>query len=365
MKSKIAIRNQLFTGLLASTIGFSCAQEKAAVDAAAKSSTPANSQGKTADIQLKFASSTAPKVALGLVAGLDIGSGVMLSDARVNIGKIKIKPEKLEDEDEKNDKDKLKSLEKENEAEMKDEEAGWEAELNAIEKKFEAQKDAAKTDAEKATIKANEKSQKAAVELKIAAAKKVIEDKLDALEAEKDGDMKWKESYVYDLIQNTVSPKIPTIGLFDGNYRRIEFELKPNRSLASTDPLLNSSVYIAGTVLVGTTKVPFTYALDLTENFKLTGAQGANMEPEVVNSLVIAFKPSAWFTGIDFSTAVKDGSGTILIDKANNLGLYSTIKKQIKSSAKFGKDDNDDGELEDSESDGEDESEGESEVSGS
>ncbi|MBC7531647.1 MAG: hypothetical protein H7318_08725 [Oligoflexus sp.] len=81
------------------------------------------------------------------------------------------------------------------------------------------------------------------------------------------------------------------------------------------------------------------------------------MQPEVVNSLVIAFKPAAWFTGIDFSKAVKDFSGTIVIDKANNPGLYSDMKKQIKSSAKFGKDDNDDGELEDGESDGEAESE--------
>ena len=358
MKSKIAIRNHLITGLLVSTLGFSCGQEKkSAIDATSiTSSTPTDSHGKIAHIQLKFSSRSAPKVPLSLLASLDIGGGIMLSDARLNIGKIKIEPEMGEDEDEKNDDDELKALEAENEADMKDEEAAWEAELDAIHKKFQIQKDAATTEVEKAAIKANKKAEIAVLELKIAAAKKVFEDKLDALEAEKDDDMEWKESYVYDLIQNTVAPSIPGVDVLDGTYHRIEFELKPNRSLAGTDPLLNNSVYIAGTVVVGTSKVPFTYALDLCEELELTGVKGTHIQPEVVNSLMITFKPAAWFAGIDLSTAVRDASGSILINKANNIGLYLAIKKQIRSSANFGTDDDNDGELEDSECDEDDNS---------
>lgn len=333
---------------------YACGENLAKEDLekATNASKPGDSQGLTSEVTIQFAT-MAKATALNLVQSLDLGNGIVLTDARVNIGKIKIKPEEQEDEEESQLEEEFEALEVSKEQELESQEALWEEELDKIEADYEAQIKNAKTSEEKKSLEAAQKAAEDAVEAKIAAAKKVVEDELEALEAEKDGDLKWKGSFVYDIIQNAVSPAIPTVSMFDGTYRRIEFELKPNRTLDSSNSLLNRTVVMAGSVTLSGAAVPFTFSLRTTEDFKLAGAEGATMQPSVANSLVIGFNPAAWFTGIDFSTAVKDANGVIVIDDVTNITQYGLIKKNIKSSAKFGKDDDGDGELEDGESGGE------------
>ena len=342
------------SSLLISTLSVACGPKVEETKEILSGSKPADSQGKNADIQLTFAAGSTA-TALKLAAGMDLGSGVILSDARINIGKIKIKPTVELEESEIEQKKEIAALKEEKEEQLKKQEETWEESKKSIEKKYEELLDSAAKESEKRTLESAAKSEKAVIEASIAAAKKSAEDELESIAAEKDADLKWKGSYVYDLIANAVSPEVPTVSLLDGTYKRIEFELKPNRVLDSSDPLLNNSVYIAGSITLNSVAVPFTFSMKLSEEFKLKGNQGTSVKPDIVNALVISFQLSNWFNGINFSSAALNSDGTIVIDDATNASIFAMIKAKMKSSAKYGEDEDGDGKLEDAESDGDSE----------
>lgn len=343
MTPKTVLSMSLVLGLL------SCAQptEDSTVNASSGSK-PGDSQGLPADVQIQFNSTAAGTTALA--ATLDLGHGLILTEARINIAKIKIKPEEDEDESEVEQESEFKAMREERKETIKDQEADLEAQMEAIKKSYEEQIENANSEAAKDSLEAARDNEIKALEKTLAAQHKAIEDEIDAYEEQHDADLKWKGSFVFDLMTNTVSPEIPSVTVLDGTYRRLEFEVKPNRVLEAADPLLNHSVYVAGTVTLNGTAVPFTYALRLSEEFKIRAPQGATVQPEAMNAVVIAFNPSLWFHAADFSSATQDATGTIVIDENNNTGLLDSVKEKIKESAKFGKDEDGDGEVEDEES---------------
>lgn len=344
MTQKTVLSLSLVLGLLA------CAQpeDESTTSSASSGSKPVDSQGLPADVQLQFSSTAVGTTAL--MAALDLGNGVSLTEARINIAKIKIKPEEEEDEAEVEQESEFKAMREAREEDIKEQKASLEAQMEDIKKSYEEQIENATTEAAKDSLEAAKDNEIVALEEALAAQHKAIEDEIDAYEEQHDADLKWKGSFVFDLLTNTVSPEIPSVTVLDGTYRRIEFEVKPNRVLDAADPLLNHSVYIAGTVSLNGNSVPFTYALRLSEEFKIRGPQGATVQPDVANSLVISFNPSLWFTGVDFSGATQDAAGTIVIDENSNTKLLDSVKERIKDSAEFGKDEDGDGELEDEES---------------
>lgn len=315
-------------------------------------SKPSDSTGVASPIDLQF-STQATASALHLAATtMDLGNGVILSDARVNIGAIKLKPQKDEDDDEKALEKELKSKESELKKDSESDEDGFETQMSEIKSKYEALISDAASEADKKALETQREAEKDAIEAQVAEVKKAQEDKLEAIKDAKDASIKWKGPYIYDLIADTVTPALEETTILDGSYRRIAFELRPNRSLDASDPLLNYSIYLAGTVDIGGTATSFSLSFPYNEKFKMFSTKGAAMEPGVSNKLVIAFKPVDWFAGIDFSTATKDAAGSIVIDDKSNLELLNAIKKNIKSSTHFGKDNDGDGKLKDDESDG-------------
>lgn len=312
---------------------------------------PTDSKGVASPVDIKFSAPVAAS-ALHLTGTLDLGSGIILSDARVSIGAIKIKVDKAEDDDEKALKEELKSKEKELEDSSGSDEAGFETQLDDIKTRYEALIEAAPTKADKEALETQREGEKDALEAQLAVVKKAKEDQLDAIKEAKDESIKWKGPYVYDLIGDVMTPALAETTVMDGTYKRIEFELKPNRSLEATDGLLNNSIYMVGTVDLAGVATPFKLAFPFSEEFKLMSTAGAVMSPGAANSLVIAFQPKNWFVGVDFSVGVKDAAGVIVIDDVNNASLLKAVKKNIKSSTKFGKDEDGDGELKADESDG-------------
>jgi hypothetical protein len=310
----------------------------------AQATMPSDSKGTAVAVGLQFVTEASTALALADTT-LDLGNGVILSDARVNIAKIKIKP--LEDED-----DKEKSLKSEVETkgkEAKDRRGGksdeLEAQFAALKTKYKGLLDAASSNAEKDKIKLDFEKEKHVLESSIAAAKKASEDESDAVEIAKDGDIKWRGPYVYNLISGTMDKELPDVTLFDGSYRRIQFQLKANRSAESTDALLNNSVFVKGTVDIAGAATPFTFSLRQSEDLRVSSSDAMTMGADSKNPVLIAFQPKLWFANVDFTSAAKDALGIIVIDPETNIALFKAIRSNLKISTSCGKDVDKDGRL--------------------
>lgn len=308
---------------------------------------PADSTGATGSVAL----TTGRGAALALDdydladASVSGGSGITITTAKVSVGSIKIKAKKERTDNE-------KALEKYEEAEaevMKKEEEVAKEEEKTLQEQY---KEVAKiTDAsEKAKKQAEFDAKKAEMKKKRVEASKSKDEELGNKEENRDKNMKWKGPYVFDVVAKSVSPALPAASVTDGSYQRLEFKLKPYRGADATDPLVNHTVYVAGSVVIGSTTRSFTFAYHITEEVKLMGSSSAKVDPNGSASLMLNFDPSQWFTGVDFSTATVSSDDSIVIDKNNNESLMKAVKKNFKKSIRFGKDKDGDGTISTAES---------------
>lgn len=177
--------------------------------------------------------------------------------------------------------------------------------------------------------------------------------------------------YIVDLLSNQMSPDPGSIEVNAGTYKDIILKLHKleqdegeKAGVDSEDPVINNSIYLKGsyTATNGVVK-PFELSYEIGEEFSLaptTGVKGMNLEAGVTQAMIIAFRLDSWFrfdnketneTAIDFSNISTD---SIVLDKDASgdtaQKIRETIKENIKQSADFGKDDDDDGKLEPDES---------------
>lgn len=305
---------------------------------------PGDSTGQSAALSLNFGTD-GTALALQAVTSLDVGGGVTLTDARISIGSIKIKANKETGGDERALKDELKAEKKSREAALEADKKLLEDKKEAVKKKYEPQFESASTEAEKDALKVQMIAEVALVEKDLATLEATKEEEMAALEAQRDGNVKWKGPYVYDLIAGGITPALPEVSLVDGSYRRIEFKVKPNRTLEGTDPLLNNSIYLEGTVNLAGTPTPFAASFRVDEEFKLMGAGAFKVDPSVANAMTVVFNPASWFTGVDFTGAIVDATGVISVTDVVNPGIWELIRKNVKTSTRFGKDEDNDGKL--------------------
>lgn len=210
------------------------------------------------------------------------------------------------------------------------------------------------------------------------------EDTLEA-KAEEDAKEKFHGPYVVNLLTDDITPALPAIDMVAGSYDEIELKLhkvdgsekndNDEAIIEETDGLFENSVYVSGTYTGLTASGPvtdaeFVFSYDLTEEFELTGedaSAGFEVVKDVANPIVIAFQLASWFAfndpetnsdSIDFSqveTEVNSNGNTIisLTKDSNDVGkeLREVIRDNIKESADYGKDSDDDGELEENEND--------------
>jgi hypothetical protein len=277
------------------------------------------------------------------VAPLDLGNGIILSLAQVNIASIKIKADSQHSEAEKEIERTLKAERKALEADAEASMQEFETRMEAAEQEHEALIEAAETDEDKESAKSAWEAQKAILEAEKSTLHQDMEDQLSTKETEIDKNVKLKGPYTFDLLTGTVSEELPKIELLDGSYKRIEFKMKPLRGEDASNPMLNHSALIIGTYQ----GQGFEIRLNQEEKFRLMGAGAMQFVAGESNQIAIVFDVSAWMSGVDFAGAEVDPlSNLILVDDQHNPTIYQLVKKNLKSKTRFGKDDDGDGELE-------------------
>lgn len=190
--------------------------------------------------------------------------------------------------------------------------------------------------------------------------------------------IKFRGPYVVDLIQNSVSPALPAIALAAGSYRSLDLKLdklegdEANESgtalVAATDAMFGKSIYLSGTYTGDTAAgavadMPFTLSFELDEHFVVdAGGQDLAISATEPNQVIIAFRLVRWLKlddltandkGVDFRNVVPASGAISLNDQSdgNNKKVWEVIRKAIKQSADFGRDSDEDGELESDEDD--------------
>ena len=269
---------------------------------------------------------------------------VTLSYAKFSIAKIKIKPNKELSENEK----KLDEQEKEREKKQaKDQEAKIEAEIKETE---DAASLAARPESEPST-----RPKKPAME-DLAEKKKELGEKVRefkeqeakhiAEEAKSDPATKFVGPYVYDAIAGTHDGGPIKADVTDGSYRRIQFQLKRNFSVAETEPLLGNVFALKGTVKVGDTIHNLEVDWHIALNFGLASDTAFKVDPGEDNTVGISLDMAKWFDGIDWSSATVDAaSNTIFVNKNANQAIMRALHSNMKTSVKCGKDEDKDGKL--------------------
>jgi len=161
--------------------------------------------------------------------------------------------------------------------------------------------------------------------------------------------------YLADLIAGTISPEPAATVLPPGNYTQVKFKIDKVEAgetdesgallAVPTDPIYGHSIYLGGSFTpTGGVAFPFTYTFDVDAEFELTPpgdtSVGMAIVDTAVNNIMIAFRLNRWFDGID-PAAFAASPGT----------FANVLKDNIKLSADYGKDGNNDGVLESSEDD--------------
>ncbi len=196
------------------------------------------------------------------------------------------------------------------------------------------------------------------------------DDELDSEEEmEQEQEIEYTGPYVVDILNNSVSPEIPYIELLPGSYDEIKLKLAKVESdhptVDTEDPLYGNSIYMEGSYTGDTsggavTDAPFTLSIALDEEFVFQAdGEGMRLDEGVINELIIAYRLAIWFRfdnpdtnegEVLFSEVATELDGSIVIEETGaNASLWEVIMENVKASTDFGKDENEDGELEDDE----------------
>lgn len=166
----------------------------------------------------------------------------------------------------------------------------------------------------------------------------------------------FKGPYVADLLNDQTTPDLGTVRIPPGRYKQIEMNFEKLEAdeipegISPSDPIVGHSYYLEGSREDG---VPFAASLELTEEFRLESDDGFSLGEHGPTRLFVAFDLSAWFVGVDLSSAqVVDDE--ILIDESHNTELLDILKENIKTSARLFEDQNENGTLDPGEGDDDD-----------
>ena len=323
--------------------------------AALEASNPSDSTGAMTSVALLFASTFgAPSEGvLPLHEGVDHEAGtqeasVVINDkfslnyAKFNIGKIRMKAEREQKEDE-------KALEK---SEIADEKTAVSTLDRLIGDLSSSSTNLLDPPSGQPQPPPPPNGQRAKKEAKRSKVKEKLED-LKGREKERlekgqkqDKSTKFVGPYVYDAVLKKIEGEAPKVELVDGSYKRIEFQMLRNFGAPDTDPLLGHVFAMKGEFTKNDgQKIPVEIEWSVALNFRIVGDKGSAVKTGEDNSLIIDFNIGKWFEGIDLDTALIDGEGTMYINRTNNSEIMKKLLKNMKINSGFGKDKNKDGKL--------------------
>jgi hypothetical protein len=161
--------------------------------------------------------------------------------------------------------------------------------------------------------------------------------------------------FVVDLLDNTSIPNVDNIQVPPGRYCEVELNFdkleKENvpDGISPDDPIVENALLIQGMRQDG---IPFLVRFKEDDRFKLEGRSPIGFTiagDRQITQFFVSFDFNTWFTGVDLESAVLS-DGVILIDDENNAALKALIVENIIHSSRLFKDLNNDGVLEDDES---------------
>lgn len=202
-------------------------------------------------------------------------------------------------------------------------------------------------------------------EIEFKVAKTADSDELENSDSDDDSDeIKFRGPYTVDLLSDTPSP-IDTQTIPVANYRRIKFKIHHEGNAPDEAPadLDDHSILLQGTVGGRS----FSFLADDEEEVEISGPSG--VEPSQAKDLLVVFRFAEMIEKIDMSSVtngmqisqsnrVPVANACPLIDESAD-DLYTCFKKGIETNADFGRDDNDDGDLDSENDDSSQESEDE------
>ena len=300
-------------------------------------------------VNLQFSSDIPSSNGLNL-QNVDLGNGVSIESARLNLGRIHLKKDRVISDEEKEFEDYITQKKLDQELENIEQEKLEQAKLEKIELQYDELIAKADSEEKKILLEEEEKIKKSESEKSLAELKAAKEQEIEAIENEQNDSLKWKDSYLYDMLAQNIKPDIPTAILPSNDYERLEFKLVPSRSTTENLDIINNSADLTGSVEINGSAIPFRLQIRQEVNFSLKGEGKLQILPGANFNLVVSFHIRNWFAGVDFSSAIISSRGSIKIDPVNNPEIYHEILNNIIQSTGFGEDKNKDGKLDDNES---------------
>lgn len=278
---------------------------------------PSASQALQSKLQLRFTTFTPSKTSTSADSTLVISDGLVLTDARLNISRVKLDrardPVALA---------KKREIKQKKET-LKNKIRGWELEIDAIEETYKPRLKLALNKAEKEALKAARDQEIEKIEAKITNETRTVKQEIDLLKLQiEDNDLQWTGNFVYDLIQGRTKPDFLPIDLFEGSYEHIDFAITPNPLLPANDPLARRSLYIAGRVTLDKVSTAFELVSDQTEYLRLDLDDSFQISSNSSQSLLLGTVPQLWFKDWNIQTAQVDKDGVIRIDATHNVRLF-------------------------------------------
>ena len=158
--------------------------------------------------------------------------------------------------------------------------------------------------------------------------------------------------YILDLLDES-GPLKQTIGDTEipaDTYTGIEMEIHKAVNLGADHPLKDRSIYLAGRVDRGAGWETFEMHHDAEEEFYLNGGNPITVtEGTTGNDLIVDIKLASIFDNIDLGTANLSEAISNYSNDPVNRSLALTLKNNIKAAADFGKDEDGDSSLDETE----------------
>lgn len=168
----------------------------------------------------------------------------------------------------------------------------------------------------------------------------------DSSDSDDDGDgVADSEDSIMDEIEIFDALELPV-----GTYTKIEAKLdkiEEGDGVDPASPMADRSMYLEGTY-DGT---PFRVTADFDEEFEVENAAGIVVDDASITSFILSFNVAGWFDGIDLSTAVAEGDGTVLLDNDHNQALFQDFRDNVKATMDLEHDEDDDGTPDDEDDD--------------
>ena len=204
-------------------------------------------------------------------------------------------------------------------------------------------------------------------------------------EEEQQNEIEYEGPFLVNLLTDEISPEPELIDILPGLYEEIELKIDKIEDdetdddstplVTADDPIYGYSIYIEGTytgTIDGTqyNNLLFVLAYEFDEEVTFSGSDeslGFTIEDAAFNSLIIAFRLNKWFNfsdtetnsdEVDFNdlTVTTGASGNEVrldenVEASLSQKVREVIKENIKHSADYGKDEDENGELESNEDD--------------